>query len=206
MDAREDALVFDLEIAKAIPPRGGALDPAVEYCKGWDDHANMGVAVICAYDYREARYRVFLKDNSAAFAALAAARRLVVGHNILGFDCKVLAAHGLVVPAEKCYDTLAELAGVDRNFRGLGLDALCQANFGARKTGDGALAPVWWQRGDVGAVVDYCLEDVRLTRLLFDRICERGEVADPRAPGRTIRPATPGAALTLAASAPTLDR
>jgi len=207
MDPRDDALVYDIEIARAILDRGRTPDPTVEYCKGWDDHANMGIAVIGAYDYREGRYRVFCKDNSAAFAALAAQRRLLVGHNILGFDNKVLAAHGLAVPAEKCYDTLVELAAPSgRDFRGLGLDALCAANFGARKAGTGALAPVLWQRGEIGAVVDYCLEDVRLTRLLFDRICEAGCVADPRASGREIRPASPMSVLTRAAAAVTLER
>lgn len=206
MDPRAEALVFDIEIAKAIPDRGRAPDPGVEYCKGWDDHAHMGIAVVGAYDYVEGRFRVFCRDNLAAFAELAARRRLAVGHNILGFDNRVLAAHGLALPAEKCYDTLVELAAPSGGrFSGLGLDALCAANFGARKTGSGALAPVWWQRGEVGAVVDYCLEDVRLTKLLFDRICEAGEVADPRRPGEVIRPAPPGRALTPAAARPTLE-
>ena len=43
-------LICDIEIVNAIPDRNKPNEPGIEYCAGWNDHANMGVSVIGAYD------------------------------------------------------------------------------------------------------------------------------------------------------------
>lgn len=81
-------------------------------------------------------------------------------------------------PHNPNYDILVELwvaAGLGPVFKsgghgGYGLDATCKANLGYGKTGNGALAPILWQEGKVGEVVDYCLSDVHRTKKLFDMI------------------------------------
>lgn len=188
------ALVYDLEIIKAIPTREPRVED-IEYCNGWSDHANMGVSVIGAYDYVTDRYRVFTKEQFTEFGELMQERTPLVGHNIIGFDNRVLHACGIsqMPPETACYDTLAELwaaAGLSRKFAGashggFGLDRAAEVNFGRHKTGHGAFAPVDWQRGNIGTVIDYCLEDVRLTRLLFERMSRDGFAIDPR-DGRSI--------------------
>lgn len=181
-------LIYDIEIKKAILGRGETPIPGIEYCEGWKDHANMGISCICAYDYEESRYRVFMEDNLAVFAAMTQERRPIVGFNNIAFDNKVCDLNGITIPESWSYDILAELwaaAGLPRHFSGsshmgFGLDATCRANFGVGKTGHGALAPVQYQRGEFGALVDYCLTDVHRTKLLMDRIIERGSLIDPR--------------------------
>lgn len=54
-----DALIYDIEIAKAILGPKEKPMPGVEYCQGWTDYVGMGISVICAYDCAEDRYRVF---------------------------------------------------------------------------------------------------------------------------------------------------
>ena len=89
------------------------------------------------------------------------------------------------------YDILVEMwiaAGLAPVFQmgthgGFGLDATAARNLGTKKTGSGALAPVSWQRGQIGAVIDYCMEDVRLTRKLLDKILRGGKLLDPRGGG-----------------------
>ena len=49
-DTKNGILVYDLEIVQAIPQRNKAKEPDIVYCAGWEDHANMGVSVIGAYD------------------------------------------------------------------------------------------------------------------------------------------------------------
>lgn len=207
-------LIYDIEIVKAIPPKHSAerLDD-IAYCAGWHDHANMGVACVCAYDYLEDRYRVFMADNLGEFYALAHARDVLVGFNSIAFDNSVL-AHALPAdlradlwepslrsPADvkayldgKAYDLLValwEAAGLGPQYRhpthaGFGLDAVCAANFGTRKSGHGAQAPIDHQRGRHGAVIDYCLNDVRLTKQVFDAVRRQGYLRDPRDPGETL--------------------
>jgi len=47
-----NTIIYDIEIAKAIPSKSEPKEEGVEYCKGWGDHAGMGIACLCAHDYR----------------------------------------------------------------------------------------------------------------------------------------------------------
>ena len=180
-------LIYDLEIVKAIPDRNKPNEPGIEYCAGWDDHANMGVSVIGAYDTEEARFRVFTQESFGEFAALAE-ERLLVGFNSIHFDDRVLKHVGVNV--ETTYDILQAMwvvAGLGREFQypshvGFGLAATAKANGLGSKTGWGGYAPVQWQRGEYGSVIDYCLEDVRLTWKLLEIVRLNGKLRDPRDP------------------------
>ena len=191
------AIIYDIEILRAIPNKDGSKLEGIEYCGGWNDHANMGITVIGAYDYQEDRYRVFCKDNFQRFIARAAQPdMLLVGFNSIAFDNAVIGAElQIPFPEGICYDLLREswvAAGLGPKFEypshiGYGLDAMCARNFGTKKTGDGAVAPVLWQRGEIGQVIDYCLNDVRLTKQLFDAVLAGKSITNP----------TNGKALTL---------
>lgn len=196
-------LIFDCEIIKAIPPKNDAdRVPGIEYCEGWRDFENMGISVIGAYDYVEDRYRVFEGDNFDEFQDLISHHRWqVCGFNSIGFDALLCQANGLDVTTDvsRHYDILAEIwvgAGLSRQFQypshiGFSLDACCKANFGTKKSGIGAFAPVDWQQKRFGKVVDYCLNDIRLTKQLLDQIIAHGYIRDPRDPGRIIEVARP---------------
>lgn len=185
-----NALVYDIEIVNAIPPKGDERLSGLTYCDGWHDYANMGISVIGAYDYAQSRYRVFCEDNRAAFHEVCHSADLLVSFNGLAFDNPVIRACWFGENFDfdaKCYDVLVEqwaAAGLGATFRypthaGFGLDATCERTLGLGKTGNGALAPVQWQRGEIGAVIDYCLNDVFLTKLLFDRVLTRQRFIGP---------------------------
>lgn len=187
-------LIYDVEICNAVPPRGGRLLEGVRYCAGWDDFPGMGVACVCVYDFIRDCPRVFLQDNLADFVELADRHECLVGYNNMRFDNQVLRATlqaaGLPpLPEDRSYDLLREIwrsAGLSDVFHpathgGFGLDAVCKANFNyAAKTGNGSDAPIWYQRGEIGKLVDYCLADVFLTKRLLDRVLRCGQLRDPK--------------------------
>lgn len=195
-----DALVYDIEIVKAIRGRNEERLEGIEYCGGWRDHEGMGISVICAFDYVTGRMRVFMEDNFAEFAALMEEREFLVGFNNIGFDNKTIRA-GLGIEIQRdidawSYDILAEMwraAGLDptrfnpHTHGGFGLDATAGINLNHKKTGDGALAPVQWQQGKIGAVVDYCVQDVILTKDLFDQVIEHAILLSPKDSNRVLR-------------------
>lgn len=196
-------LIYDLEIVNAIPDRNGNRVEGIRYCEGWSDYAGMGVAAVCVYDYRTDRPRVFCPDNLGDFTCVADMADCVVGFNNHRFDNHVLSAAGINIPREKSYDILEEvwrslgfpLDRFDpRIHGGYSLDALCWANFKIAKTGHGANAPINYQRGQLGNVVDYCLADVYLTKRLLDRIIRCGQLTDPKT-GEGISVRKPGAQL-----------
>jgi hypothetical protein len=183
-------LIYDCEIVKAIPNRDGSTIDGIEYCAGWRDFENMGISVIGVYDYVEDRARVFCADNAEEFAVLWRGRDLCIGFNSIPFDNELIdATPGWASPLEcDCYDLLREIwaavgLGPEFNFKthgGYGLDAVCEANFGTRKSGSGAFAPVLWQQGKIGEVIDYCLNDVHLTKQLFDAVLAGTPIKNPK--------------------------
>ena len=188
-------IVYDCEIIRAISSPREPQMAGIEYCNGWHDHANMGISCIGAFDYTEQRYRIFCQDNLQEFQRLVDRADLVVGFNSVGFDNKLCAANGIIIPDEKSYDLLIAVwnaAGLGDVFTypthvGFGLDAICSANFGASKSGHGALAPIEWQHGNIGNVIDYCINDVRLTVRLLNYVISHGQIKDPRDPSKTLK-------------------
>ena len=183
-------IIYDCEIVKAIPPKDGAKLEGIEYCKGWRDFQNMGISITGCYDYAEDRYHVFCRDNFSKLKKLIDNRDIIIGFNSLAFDNRLCKANGLNVPDSKSYDLLVEVwkaKGLGDKFNpdkaheylGLGLDPLTEINLGQHKSGHGEIAPVQWQRGEIGAVIDYCLNDVRLTKQLIDKVIETGKLKDP---------------------------
>lgn len=189
---RDRIVVYDVEIARAIPSNREPRYEDIEYCDGWEDIYRMGISVVCAYDYHTDRYRVFCDDNREEFIALVEARDIVCGFNNLAFDDRVVeATWGYRIDPGRSYDILVatwRAAGLGPKYvypshSGYGLEAMCEANLIGRKTGRGTQAPVDWQRGRVGSVVDYCLNDVALTVELLNRIIRYGRLRDPKTGG-----------------------
>ena len=185
--------VYDAEIIKAIQGKGESRVDGIEYCEGWHDYEGMGISVVCGYDYYTDRYRVFMEDN---FEELRDVFREhpgpFVGFNNIGFDNRLLRANDIFPDDGRCYDILKEIwvsAGLAPEFQypshiGYGLDDVLQVNFnGLQKSGNGAQAPVLWQLKQYAQVVDYCLDDVRLTKKVLDEILKTGRLINPKGLG-----------------------
>jgi RNase H-like protein len=177
------AIIFDLEIVKAILGRNERPLDGVQYCEGWGDHAGMGISVLGALDFEKGRYRVFCGDNREAFRDLVVEADLLVSFNGKGFDSKVTSACWSIDTMSKPhYDILEELRMAHGGqIKGLGLGPTIAANFPevGGKSGFGGQAPLDWQAGKIGTVIDYCLEDVRLTAMLFSEILSTQYLRSP---------------------------
>jgi hypothetical protein len=168
-----EMLIFDGEIINAIPTEAPRV-PGINYCRGWHDFKGMEISVICGHLVKAGTTHVFLEDNLDDLAHMINQCRWVAGFNSQRFDEPLLAAcWGIHIPREKSIDLKAEIvkaAGLDplaRYHAGVSLERCCGANTGAIKNGHGALAPVWWQQGRQGRVIDYCLGDVSMLTGLF---------------------------------------
>ena len=185
-------LIYDCEIIKAIRDPKKVDLAHIEYCNGWDDYENMGISVIGVNFITTGIDRVFnhtIDVDLQSFKLGLDRTDVLVGFNNQSFDDKLIKANGFVIPEHVVnYDLLAEIwegAGLGREFiypthAGFGLDAICKANGLGEKSGDGANAAILWQKGKHQEVIDYCENDIRLTRKLFDLIQETGEIRDPR--------------------------
>lgn len=184
----KDYIIYDLEIKKAIPtPQGKEL--GIEYCEGWRDHNNMGISVMGVYDSTQRKY-LFFDDFSKEAFKLLCKNKVCIGFNNINFDNRVIAsAWGQEFVPETCFDILREVwLGLQLNpdafdpktHSGYGLDALCQKNIGLTKTGNGAFAPVLWQKQRYAELYSYCLNDVMITHQLLEYLYERGGLRNPK--------------------------
>lgn len=172
----KNIVVYDLEIKKPI-----------NECKGgWKGYDEMGISVGACFDYRSARYRIFMDDNIVQLVKrLNEPNTLVVAFNHVGFDNCLLRGCGLPLNPDEAlrnYDMLhvsRRGAGLDPNARvgGFKLDDHLSALKLPGKIGDGAEAPVKWQQKLMGEVVDYCLNDVFSERALFEYMYVHGKCA-----------------------------
>jgi hypothetical protein len=186
-------IVYDLETKRAVPDRKLPNIVGIEYCQGWDDHAGMGIAVVCTYDTQKQKYGVYCEDNREDFYELVSREvdtsTTFVSYNGLSFDNKVIkACWNMFIPYSQCYDVLVEIwqaHGLGPTFQypthaGFSLDDVASTNNLGVKSMNGAMAPVMWQRGEVGRVITYCLEDVRLTTRLLRRAVEGKSLISPK--------------------------
>jgi len=193
-------IVFDVEIEKAILGRGEIPIPGIEYCSGWRAFEEMGLACCCTFDTETHLTRVFLKKQLDELQTYLATHRSG-GFNTRRFDLKLLEVNGVTLPAfgrERHYDALEQIwlkLGLDpdkfvpQTHGGWGLDAVMQETFGLSKSGAGALAPVWWQQGERGKVVDYCCRDAWLEAKLITHMLAGGEIKAAGKPTLQFAPA-----------------
>ena len=176
-------LFYDLEIIKAIPVKNETPIEGISYCDGWGDQSNMGISVLVAFSEEQKSIGIFMNDNRTQFADWIAETNMVMGFNNNRFDDPVLFKNwGVEVPKEKSADLYQIIkAKAPKGIKGsLSMDALCKANLNITKTEDGALAPIMFQRGQIGRVINYCIQDVRLLKMLYSKIQKTGTLIDPR--------------------------
>lgn len=157
-------IVYDCEIAKAIPDHNTTMIPDIEYCEGWGDFAGMGISVISAYVQGEG-YRIFMQDNLQEFAHLVVQPDTVlIGFNSKAFDDKLLAANlGLLIQS---WDFLERYKAATAKRPSLNDLAIRNGLLGKR--GHGAQAPILFQRRRYGALVDYAINDTIQLKKLVD--------------------------------------
>jgi len=100
---------------------------------------------------------------------------LLIGFNSDHFDIPLLNKYyGGTLKNIKSLDLLKEVRkSLGRRIK---LDSLAEATLGRNKTADGLAAGIWWKNGEHQKVIDYCIEDVRITKDLYDYALAHGHL------------------------------
>jgi len=154
--AGDKVVVFDLETQRSFAEVGGR-----------SQFHRLGVSVGVAYRYDLDEFLVVNEETISELVSLLLEASLVVGYNIRGFDYEVLRAY--------TEENLQKLPTLDLMFdleERLGfrpkLDSVVTATLGDGKIADGLQALEWWRLGEIDKIIEYCQEDVRVTRDLYD--------------------------------------
>lgn len=134
---------------------------------GWSNIEQLGLAVAVTNSSRDNLCRVYRAGDTKALLEELQAADCVAGFNIKGFDFRVLQPYvDFDLSRLPNLDLLLEVKAA-AGFRP-SLDNLCAATLGEGKSGDGVEAIQWWREGRQDEVIEYCKQDVLLTRKLHE--------------------------------------
>ena len=150
---------------------------------GWSRIRDFGLAVAVTIDDRGVQ-RSWVESQAGALIEYLEGFPHVVGFNSLRFDCEVMTAYGPVdTLRDRSLDLLAAIQHETGRRRGLSLQNIARTMFGQEKTlEDGTEAVRLWRTGrpeDRQRVIDYCAQDVVLTRRILEFGIAHGYVLAP---------------------------
>lgn len=163
-----DKLVIDIETSNSFADVGGQ-----------SKLLDLKISLIGAYSYNKNAYFSFDEDHIHEFEPLLKNAGLVIGFAINRFDIPILNKHyGFDLLALERLDMLEEieLALGQR----ISLNNLAKANIGLEKTHSNGLEAIkLYNEGRLDELKEYCLNDVKLTKELYDLALKQGYLLVP---------------------------
>jgi len=151
-------------------PHFGVLDletrRSAQEVGGWGNASRMGISCVVVYDSKGDCFEEYLGDDIPRLTDHLKSLDLVVGFNVSRFDYSVLKGNSSFdFHSLPTLDMLTEIH-TRLGYR-LSLDHLGENTLGIRKSADGLMALAWWKEGKIREIVDYCRQDVIVTRDLY---------------------------------------
>ncbi len=134
---------------------------------GSNDPVDLDVSLLCTYDTETDEYDTFMHDDLDRLWPLLESADVLIGYNSDHFDIPILNKyyHGDLTNI-KSLDLLKEV----KNSLGkrIKLDTIAEATLGINKSGNGLDAIKWWNSGEIDKIEKYCLDDVKITKEIYD--------------------------------------
>lgn len=163
-----DKLVIDIETKNSFADVGGQ-----EHVK------KLAVSFVGVYSYNQDKYLSFYENQLDELAKLIQNAGLIIGFSINRFDIPVLEKHCkfniYALPKLDILDEI-ELALGQR----ISLDTLAKTNLGIGKTHHGLEAIKLYNDGNLEELKNYCLNDVKITKELYDLAKKQGHLLVPK--------------------------
>jgi DEAD/DEAH box helicase domain-containing protein len=148
-------IVFDIETKNFFPDVGS------------NDPAKLDIALVAIYDSKTDSYSSYLEEDLNKLWPILEQSDMLIGFNSDHFDLPLLNKY---YPGDltqiRSLDILKEIKNAyGRRMR---LDQLAEGTLGKNKSGHGVDAMKWWKQGMFEKVRDYCIDDVKITKELYD--------------------------------------
>lgn len=179
------------DIAKKVSPKNYCVldvetQRSAEEVGGWHRADLMGISCVVIYNSINNKFVEFTENQIENLIKEIKGFDLIIGFNILKFDYSVLG--GYTDFNFRKFNTLDMLQEIHQRlgYR-LSLDHLASVTLGKKKTANGLQALKWWKQGKIQEIIDYCKQDVMITRDLFLYGQENGFLLFNNKAGNTVR-------------------
>lgn len=156
-------IVFDIETQNFFHDVGKA-DPSL-----------LDIAVVAIYDSETDTYSSYLAEELGKLWPILERADMLIGFTSEHFDMPLLNKY---YPGDltkiKHLDILKEIK--HSYGRRMKLDQLAEGTLGKKKSGWGGDATKWWKAGEIDKIRTYCIDDVRLTKELYDYALENSKL------------------------------
>jgi len=156
-------IVFDIETSNIFQDVGS------------NNPADLSISIVGIYEYEGDRYSTFTQEEFGKLWPILENADMFITFNGDHFDIPLLNKYyqGDLFKI-KSLDILKEMhksAG-----RRMKLDQIAEGTLGINKSGHGLDAIKWWKNGEVDKVKKYCLEDVRITKDVYEYALKNGKL------------------------------
>lgn len=158
----KDVIVYDIETKETFQ-EVGTRDPR-----------KLHISMIGMWSYNERQLLSFTEDELPLFWRRLEQCSLLIGFNNHGFDNPVVSAYFPEIDKVPSFDILEEV------YKSLGfrikLDNIAHATLDEGKSGDGLKAIRLYREGKIEELRAYCLDDVRITKDIYEVGKRTGEL------------------------------
>ncbi len=133
----------------------------------------LDLSILCIYDSLNNEYSSFLEEELHKLWPIIEQADMLIGYNSDHFDIPLLNKYyqGDLTQI-KSLDILKEIQKVlGKRIR---LDQVAEATLGKKKSGHGLQAVTWWKQGEIEKIRQYCLDDVLITKEIYDFAIKNG--------------------------------
>jgi DEAD/DEAH box helicase domain-containing protein len=164
LHAMSTAVVLDIETRNTFQDVG-AYNPSL-----------LKISLIGCYFYETDTYESFLEEDLPKLWPRLERSDRIIGYNLIGFDYPCMQQYYsgdiMKLPTVDVFVEIEKSLG----FR-VKLDDVAQATLGVGKSGHGLMAVEYWKKGEIDKLRDYCLQDVKVTKEVYEHAMEKGFIS-----------------------------
>jgi len=156
-------IVFDIETKNTFQDVGSS------------EPADLDLSLVGIYDSDDDSYHSYLEPELNDLWPRLEKADLLIGYNSNHFDIPLLNKY---YPGDlkmiKSLDLLQEIkSSIGRRLK---MDYVAEATLKINKSGHGLQAIEWWNKGEIEKIRRYCIDDVRITKDLYDYALAHGHL------------------------------
>lgn len=142
---------------------------------GKNDPALLDISLVAIHDSETDQYYSYLQEELGELWPKIERADMLIGFNSDHFDIPLLNKY---YPGDltkiKSLDILKEIK--NSYGRRMRLDQLAEGTLGLNKSGHGLDAIGWWKNGEIEKIRKYCIDDVKITKGIYDYALENGKL------------------------------